>query len=72
MSMPRNEIRPRSCRLHSGQRANERRLAGAIGADDGDDGTLLYFERNVIKRLDVAIEYVEVFDEEHQTASTPR
>ena len=54
--------------MHAGERANERRLAGAIGADDGDDGALLDVERDTVERLGVAVEHVEVFDGEHHTA----
>ena len=50
-----------------------RRLAGAIGANDGDDAALLDGQRHAIQRLRVAIEYVEVLDREHQpSASAPR
>jgi hypothetical protein len=59
-------------RPHPGERADQRRLAGAVGADDGDDGALLDLERYAVERLDVAVEHIEVFDAQHHTASTPR
>ena len=58
--------------LHSGDRADQRGLAGAVGADDGDDRALLDVERNAVERLDVAVEHIEVFDAQHHTASVPR
>ena len=63
---------PAQLALHAGERANERRLAGAIGADDGDDRALRDLKRHAVKRLDVAVEYVEIFDGEHHTVSAPR
>jgi hypothetical protein len=58
--------------LHPGQRPDQRRLAGAVGADDGDDGALLDVERNAVERLDVAVENIEVLDAQHHKASAPR
>ena len=59
--------------VHAGDGADERGLAGAVGADDGDDGALLDLERNAVERLGVAVEDVEVFDlEHHATSSAPR
>ena len=49
-------------RLHAGDGADQRGLAGAIGADDGDDLALRDLERHAVERLRVAIEQVEVFD----------
>ena len=58
---------------HSRDRANQRRLACSIGADDGDDGTLLDLERYAVERLRVAVEDIDVLDGEHQTTvSAPR
>ena len=48
--------------VHAGDRANQRGLAGAVGADDGDDRALLDLQRNAVERLRVAVEQVEVFD----------
>ena len=49
-------IAPRSCRRHAGDGADERGLAGAVGADDGDDRALVDVERHVVERLRVAVE----------------
>ena len=58
-------MRPRARFVHAGDGADERGLAGAVGADNGDDGALLDVERNAVERLGVAVEHVEVFDPEH-------
>ena len=59
--------------VHAGDGADERGLAGAVGADDGDDRALVDLERDVVERLRVAVEHVEVLDVQHQsTASAPR
>ena len=59
--------------MHAGDGADEGRLAGAIGADDGDDRPLADLERHVVERLGVAMEDIEVLDAQHQsTASAPR
>ena len=58
---------------HAGDGADERGLAGAVGADDGRDRALLDCERDAVERLGVAVEDVEVFDRQHySTASAPR
>ena len=59
-------------RLHAGERADERRLAGAVGADNGDDRAFLDIKRHRIERLHVAVEHIEVFDAQHHSASAPR
>src|SRR6185437_1322764 len=43
-------------------RAQRRRLAGAVGADQGDDLLLLDGERDAFQRLDVVVEDVDVVD----------
>ena len=63
---------PARLRQHAGQRPDQRRLARAIGADNGDDRALFDVERHAVERLDVAVKHVEVFDLQHQTASAPR
>ena len=55
--------------LHAGERADQRGLAGAVGADDGDDRALFHLERYAVERLQVAVEDVEIFDAEHQALS---
>ena len=47
---------------HAGDGADQRGLAGAVGADDGDDRALLDVERHAVERLRVAVEHIEVFD----------
>ena len=59
-------------RQHSGKRADQSRLAGAIGADDRNDGAFLDFQRHRIERLNVAVEHIEVFDAQDHIASAPR
>ena len=59
--------------MHAGDGADERGLAGAVGADDGDDRALGDLERDAVERLRVAVEDIEVLDRQHQaTASAPR
>src|SRR6516164_3873743 len=58
--------------VHARERANERRLPGAVGADDRDDRAIFDIERYAIERLHVAIEDVELFDMQHHTGSAPR
>ena len=59
--------------MHAGDGANEGGLAGAIGADDGDDRPLADLKRHIVERLGVAMEDIEVLDAQHQsTASAPR
>src|SRR5262249_38786643 len=59
--------------LHPGNRADQRRLAGAVRADDGDDRSLCDLDRHVIERLCIAIEQVEALDDQrHASASVPR
>jgi hypothetical protein len=55
--------------VHAGDGADERGLAGAIGADNGDDGALGDVERDTVERLRVAVEDVEILDPEHHTSS---
>ena len=57
---------------HAGDGADERGLAGAVGADDRDDRALRHFERHAVERADVAVGHFEVLDGEHHTASAPR
>ena len=48
-------------------------LAGAVGADQGDDLPLAHMEADAVQRLDVAVFDLEIFDfEEHQIVSSPR
>jgi hypothetical protein len=61
--------------LDTGDGADQRRLAGAVGADDGHDLVLEYFKRNGRKGWRVAIEQIEVFHFEqwgHSSKSSPR
>src|SRR6185437_8354096 len=51
--------------VHPGDGADERGLAGAVRADDGDDLAVGDGKRNTVERLRVAVEEVEPFDLEH-------
>src|ERR1019366_3972145 len=68
------EIDVAACRLvHPGDGADERGLAGAVGADNGDDGALLDLERDAVERLGVAVEHVEIFNlQHHAITSAPK
>jgi hypothetical protein len=57
---------------HSRDRADQRRLACSIGADDGYDGALLDLERYAVERLRVAVKDIDIVYGEHQTVSAPR
>ena len=55
--------------------ADQRALAGAVGADDGHDLAIADVERDAVERLGVAIEEVEVLDVQkrvHRTSCSPR
>src|SRR5262249_41150399 len=59
--------------MHARDRANERRLAGPIRADNGYDRSFVDVERHVVERLRVAMEDIEILDAQHQSpASAPR
>ena len=49
-----------------------RALAGAVGADDGDDLALGDVEGDVPQRLDGAVRDLQVPHAQHQAASSPR
>ena len=52
----------RARRLDAGDGADQARLAGAVGADDGDELALLRLERDAVQRLRVAVVQIEPFD----------
>jgi hypothetical protein len=56
-------------RQHACERANERRLAGAVRAHDGHDRTFLDVERHRVERLHVAVEYIEIFNAQHRLSA---
>jgi hypothetical protein len=58
--------------VHAGDGANERGLARAVGADDGDDRTFLDLQRYAVERAGIAVEHLDVLDAQHQIASAPR
>ena len=58
--------------MHAGDGADQRGLAGAVGADDGHDGSGLDGQRHPVKRLRVAVENADVLDIEHHSDSAPR
>ena len=51
-----------TCLFDAGDRPDQRCLAGAVGADDGDDFTGVDLQRNSRKDLRIAVKQVEVFD----------
>jgi hypothetical protein len=58
--------------LDAGDGADQARLAGAVGPDDGDKLALLHHERDAVQRLRVAVEEIETLHLEDHTASSPR
>src|SRR5229473_777426 len=57
--------------LHAEDGADERALAGAVGADDGDDLARGDVERDAVERLGVAVEEVELAHRQHGTQPLP-
>src|SRR5262249_61837379 len=49
-------------RLDAGNRADQARLAGTVGADNGDELTLLGADRDAVQSLGIAIEDIKAFD----------
>jgi hypothetical protein len=58
--------------VHACDGADKRGLAGAVRTNDRDDVALRDVERDAIERLRVAVEYIEVLDAQHHSASAPR
>ena len=65
ISSPSKRIEPRDGPMHPGDGADQRGLARAVGADDGDDLALGDLERDAVERLRVAVEEVEIADGQH-------
>src|SRR5882672_5411638 len=62
-------------RLDAGDGANERGLAGAVRADDGDDLALRYLERDVGEGLGISVVQIQILDlkkRAHISVSSPR
>src|SRR6185295_15984968 len=60
--------------LDAGDGADERGLAGAVGADDGDDLALRHLERNVGEGLSIAVVQIQIPDPKkriHISVSSP-
>src|SRR5205823_10232156 len=55
-------------RRETGDRAQRRGLAGAVGADQGDDLALVDLERDAFQRLDRGVEGVDRLHQEHGPA----
>src|SRR5690606_28260643 len=54
------------------QGAEQRRLAGAVRADHGDDRSLLHAQRDAVQRLDLAVADFQLVDfEQRRTHSIP-
>jgi hypothetical protein len=51
--------------IDAGNSADERSLAGTVGADNGDNRALVHVDGDMIKRLSVAVKYVEILDPKH-------
>ena len=66
MSRSSKRIVPRAGALHAEDGADQRALAGAIGADDGDDLARRDIERHAVERLGVAVEEVEIAHRQHR------
>ena len=58
--------------LHAGDGADQAGLAGAVGADDGDQLAAAHLQRDAVQRLGVAVEEVQPVNLEDHTASSPR
>ena len=65
--------RPARAALDAGDGADQRGLAGAVRADDGDDLALADLEAHVVEGLGVAVIEIEIADRKHQIfVSSPR
>ena len=51
--------------MQAGDGLDQRGLAGAVGADDGDDRSRVDRERNAVERLGIAVEQIELLHEQH-------
>ena len=58
--------------LDAGDGADQRRLAGAIGSDNGDDGPFFDGKRDIGQSLGVAIKKIEVLNFENHRLPSPR
>ena len=65
ISRPSKAIAPRRGRCMPKMVRISERLAGAVRADDGDDLARGHLERDVVERLGVAVEEIEIRDTEH-------
>src|SRR5450759_4733453 len=52
-------------RLHTGNGVHQRRLAGAIGADQSDDLSGVDMERDAVQNFDAAIGAFDIFNRKH-------
>ena len=59
-------------RLDAGEAAQERRLAGAVGADDGDDLAGVDREVDAVQHLDAAVARAQALDVKHGSPPLPR
>src|SRR6266540_3230597 len=60
--------RPEARRVEARDRAQGRRLAGAVGADQRDDLAFVDLHRDALERLDRAVEGVDLVELEHGRA----
>ena len=56
---------PTRNRLHAGNGPYQRGLAGAVGADQGDEAARRDHERNAVQRLDAAVTAGNIFNRQH-------
>ena len=70
MFSPLKTMSPGARRRQARDRAQRRRLAGPVGADERDALALLDRQRDALQRLDVAVVRVDVVDLEHRHQST--
>jgi hypothetical protein len=61
-------------RRQAGGRVHERRLAGAVGADESEHAAGLHLERDPLQRVDAAVADADVVQRQHQlrTRTAPR
>ena len=80
MRRPSKVIAPLRILLQSGDRAQDRRLARAVGADEGDRLALVELDRHALQRVDVIVVELDAGKGEHAlmvyspivSSSTPR
>ena len=62
---PRKVMRAAGDRLNAGEAAQQRGLAGAVRADDGDDLAGVHREVDAVQHLDAAVARAQALDVKH-------